>query len=79
MAHFEQAAQEEAAAKARGRGRPFGHGRGCAAPARAPAVGRGRGRGPAVGAAPRTFGVAHSEDKADEEDVDEEFDAEPAQ
>jgi hypothetical protein len=79
MARFEQAAQEEAAAEARGRGRPFGRGRGCAAPARAPAAGRGRGRRPAAGAAPRIFGEAHRGDEADEEDVDEGINAEPAQ
>jgi hypothetical protein len=76
IARFEQAAQEGAAAEARGRGHPFGRGRGRAAPARALAAGCGRGRGPAV---PRTFGVAHRGDEADEEEVDEEIDAEPAQ
>jgi hypothetical protein len=75
MARFEQAAQEEATAEACGRGRPFGRGHRRVAPARAPAAGSGRGRGPATGAAPRTFGLAHSEDEADEEDVD----ADPAQ
>jgi hypothetical protein len=79
MARSEQAAQEEAAAEARGRGRPFGRGRGRAAPARAPAAGRGRGRGPVAGAAPRAFGEARRGDEADEEEVDEEIDAEPAQ
>jgi hypothetical protein len=79
MARFEQAAQEEAAAEARGRGCPFGRGRGRAAPARAPAAGRGRGRGPAASAAPRVFGEAHRGDEANEDEVDEEIDAEPAQ
>jgi hypothetical protein len=79
MARFKQAAQEEAAAEARGRGCQFGRRCGQVAPAHAPTAGRWRGRGPTVGAVPRIFGLAHSEEEAEDEDVDEELDAEPAQ